>query len=66
MENTIIKIVIGRRLTDEEFDKIREWLADFVKTFCAYYAPKKDDWCCNYISDLDERHFDVREVEVIE
>nr|DAK83705.1 MAG TPA: hypothetical protein [Caudoviricetes sp.] len=39
---------------------------EFVKTFCAYYAPEKDDWCCNYTSELDESRFDVREVEVIE
>lgn len=30
MENTIIKIVVGRKLTDEEFRKIGKWLADNV------------------------------------
>lgn len=28
MENTIIKIVISRKLTDEECEKIGKWLAD--------------------------------------
>lgn len=39
---------------------------EFAKNFCAYYAPEKYGWCYNYTSDMDESHFDVREVKVIE
>ena len=30
MENTIIKIVVRRKLTNEEFDKIQKWLEDNI------------------------------------
>lgn len=30
MENTIMKIVFRRKLTNEEFEKIGKWLADNV------------------------------------
>lgn len=48
--------------TDEPDNKTIE----FVKTRCSYYATDGDNWCCNYTSDMDESHFDVREEEVIE
>ena len=36
MENTIMEIVFGRKLTEEEFDKIRELLDNNItKDWCA-------------------------------
>lgn len=39
MKNTVMEIVFGRRLTDEEFDKITEWLDNNIT----------DDYCLTSI-----------------
>lgn len=47
-------------------DTLNEQVIKATKRYCPYYVSREDKYCSNYEFDMDERHFDVREVEVIE
>ena len=66
MENTIMKIVFGRKLTEEEFDKIAEWLDENIPVDGAPWTMWFDENYCRKC-DIIKTKYDFgsgeREVE---
>lgn len=44
----------------------QEQTIKMTKRYCQYYEYDGEKYCANWESDMEERHFDVREVKVIE
>ena len=50
----------------DRFEKSDRYVIEKMEEYCSYYQKVGEGFCSNYEGDMDEKHFDVREVEVIE